>query len=203
MVPSVRSASVKNGARLHACKLSTDALVDSVSERRVPRALARDVEGISMLERCLVSIGRSGKQNDAIAGLDRASAHGDLRLRDLEVRLHGTIEAQHLVHRVADPAWLLAQKLHLLAIACEREHAVADEVGRGFIARDHQHAQHVTSFHRADRIAHVYLPRERAHRIGLTRPHPVISQQRFEVASDLGACAVSGLALLVRGDHLE
>ena len=155
-----------------------------------------------MLERCFVAIGRSGKQYDAIAGLDRASAHGDLRLRDPEVRLHGTIEAQHLIHRVADPARLLAQKLHLLAMAGEREHAVADEVGRGFVARDHQHAQHVTSFHRADRIARVYLPRERAHRIGLARLHPVV-QQRFEVASYLGACAVSGLALLVRGDHLE
>ena len=75
-------------------------------------------------------------------------------------------------------------------MTCEREHAVADEVGRGLVARNHQHTQHVTSFHRADRITRVYLPRERAHRIGLARLHPV-GQQRFEVASDLGACAVS------------
>ena len=78
----------------------------------------------------------------------------------------------------------------------------ADEVGRGLVARDHQHAQHVTSFHRADRIACFYLPRERAHRIGLARLHPV-GQQRFEVASDLGACEVRGLVLSARGDHFK
>ncbi len=79
-----------------------------MSERCVPGALARDVEGVSMLERFLVAIDRSGKQNDAITGLDCASAHVDIRLRDPEVHLHRTVEAQHLVHRVANPARLLA-----------------------------------------------------------------------------------------------
>ena len=83
-----------------------------------------------------------------------------------------------------------------------RAHTVADEVGCGLVARDHQHTQHVTSFHRADLVVRVYLPRERAHRIGLVRLHPV-DQQRFEVASDRGACAVCGLALPARGNHLE
>ena len=174
----------------------------SVPERRVLGPLACDVESIGLAECRLVAVRRSCQHDHAFAGPDGLPADHRLALRDSEIRLHRAVVTQDLVDRVARPAGLLAQPLHLLRMAHERPESVPDEVRRRLVAGDHDHAEHVGRFGGVDELCARGFAREGADRIVALAACP-FGEALPEVRCDALARDVCSLALAARCDHLQ
>ena len=108
-----------------------------------------------------------------------------------QVELHRGVEAQQLLHPGRDPARVLPQQPHLLGVFEERQHAVADEVGRRLVAGDEQQAQHGQRLALRQRVAGLLRTGEGADDV-VARLAPAGLDDRQEVGVEglaRGGCA--------------
>src|SRR5579859_1603734 len=128
--------SVERDFHLQTRQGSAQAEVDATPEAQVSVRLALDVEAISIRELGLITIRRADPGNDRLASFDLLIADG--RLGGCEAR-HGPdrrVVAQRLFDRARHEGAIGAQTFHGAVILIQAEEQIADQVGRGFVARD-------------------------------------------------------------------
>jgi hypothetical protein len=151
-------------------------VVDAAAEGQVRAgALAAEVEvgggGAPVL---LVAVGRAEQREDQLAGRHRLARQLHLAGHDAARELHRAVVAQQLVHRGGVERRVGGQALELVAVAQQRQRAVADEVDRGLVAGQVEQQHLVQQLVTREPVA-VLLRRDQGgqHVVGRVGPLPV------------------------------
>ena len=109
--------------------------VGAAAERHDLRLLACDVEAVRLREDGRIAVARAEQDDDLFALRDRRLGDLDVRRRGSRRQLDRRVVAQQLLDGGLDGGAVLEQ-VQLVAVAQEREHAVADEVLRRLVSGD-------------------------------------------------------------------
>ena len=176
--------------------------MDAAAEGDVAAAGPRHVQAVRLVEGLRIAVGGAQRQDGGRAAPERDAVHFAVVDDAPQIELHRGIEAQQLLHRGRDPARVLAQQPHLLRVLQERQHAVADQVGRGLVAGDEQQPQHGQHLALRQRVAGLFRLREGADDV-VARLAPAGLDDRQEVGVEGRARGVRASPLPRADERLQ
>ena len=160
---------------------------------------ARHVEAVRLREGLRVAVRGTDPTGDDGAGLDPLSAELHVLRRDPHRGLHGRVEAQQLLHRRLEQRGLRPQPVELVAMAQERQQAVADEVRRCLVPGDQQQVAVREELLVRERVAILLRLDHRGEQV-VARIAPALGDDLAQVAEDALEGRLEALARASEGE---
>src|SRR5204863_2404157 len=124
-------------------------------EGEVVVRMAADIEPVRIRKCLRIAIGGSDRGEDGIPRPDRLAANLEVSDRGPRDHLGRAVESKELLDGLLGERRLGTQPIELVAIAEERQRAVADEIHGGLVPGEDQRAAHGDDLDLAERIAAV------------------------------------------------
>ena len=194
MRKTAQEASNRHSA-LQAREAQSDALMRPGSEGEMPVGGSCQVEPVRMLELFRIPVGRADTQVQLSAG--RQPGFAQLRVgRGAPIaQLIRAFEAQDLLDGGPGEIRVREQRAALIRPVDQQLHAVADEVGRGLVARVQDENAIVQEFGLAERGAAVFIGEQARQHVArrILRDAPPVGNQSLEIMQEVPHRLVAGL----------
>ena len=165
-------------------------------------SLRPDVERVGILERGRIPVCRAEQCDRLLARTHALAAHLQVLADDAPVELDGAVVAQQLVDGRLQQAGIVPEALQLIRMAEQRQHAVADQITRGLVAR-YQDQQHGGQQLLAGQPVAFLLGRQQGANNVVPRLSPPFLHDGLEVGEQLLAGTSNVLDLRGREDRLD
>ena len=106
------------------------------AEIEVGIVLARDVKPVGVGELALIAIRAAHEGDERLASLNLLATELDVLQGQARCTLKRPFETEEFFDGAAEQSRVTPQLVHLFGMAQEGEHAITDEIARGFMTRD-------------------------------------------------------------------
>src|SRR4030095_2208373 len=176
--------------------------VDPAAERLMMYVPPRHVEAVWLRVNLRISIGGGEEHEHRLAATHRAAADAAFGRGDAPALRHRRLEAQNLLDGVVDQRGVGAQLVELRRVPKQEPHAVADEIGGGYVAGDQQQFAHRHDLVVVETIAGLFRGDQRAEQV-VPRRAPPPGKHVAQVGVALPQFTAYRGTLLVRQEWIE